>query len=319
MYLSYEQLCVAYPDEASCRAWFEKLFWQKESPTCTKCKKDNAISARQGARAGWYICGHCKHEFSVRSGTRLARGRVTFKTLLHCLYFLVTERNRISARNLAGKLGISQLTAWRLTRKLIFLSKTECIDPLFYKVETNIGYVPTLQENPYNKRVSDGSALYNGKQKRTPVLGMLQRAGRGLAISIADRTNLTVHELIYRHIKKFETLSPVSLYLDRERGFIDLFGYERKYLDHSKGEFQRTEVSYIKRGKEVRDTISTQTLDNYWRILKGGIRVVYTHITHKYLQSYLNEFMFRIADAKMETPVIDRMALLAQRLSLSPA
>ena len=179
--------------------------------------------------------------------------------------------------------------------------------------------MPTLQPNPQNKRTAGGEALYNGKQKRTPVLGMLQRAGRGVAVSVADRTNLTIHELFYKHIKKFETESPVSLFLDRERSFIDLFGYERKYLDHSKGEFSRTEISYTKKGKKIRDTISTQTLDNYWRLLKGGIRVVYTHITHKYLQSYLNEFMFRISEAKMNKPVIERMSLLAQRLSVSPA
>ena len=125
LYLSYEQLSADYPDEAAGRAWFEKLFWQKESPTCPKCSQDNAISARQGARAGWYICGHCKHEFSVRFGTQLAHGRVKFKTLLHCLYFLVTERNGISSRNLAGKLGVTQKTAWRLTRKLLFVSKIE--------------------------------------------------------------------------------------------------------------------------------------------------------------------------------------------------
>ena len=46
---------------------------------------------------------------------------------------------------------------------------------------------------------------------------------------------------------------------------------------------------------------------------------MYTHITHKYLPSYLNEFMFRSADAEMNKPVIERMELPAQRLSVLPA
>ena len=115
-----------------------------------------------------------------------------------------------------------------------------------------------------------------------------------MAVSIADRANLTIHELFYNHIKKFETESLVSLFLDRARSFMDWFGYERKYLDHSTGEFSRTEIFYTKSGKKIRATISTQTFDNYQRLLRGEIRVVYSHITHKYLQSYLNEFMFRI-------------------------
>ena len=319
LYLSYEELCAEFPDEAACRRWFEQALWQSETPPCHKCKKTTALTARQGARAGWYICGYCKNEFSVRQGTALARGRVSFKTLLHCLYFLVTERNGISSRNLAGKLGIPQVTAWRLTRKLIFTCKLDDLQPLFFKVEADIGFIPTLQPNPNNHKTSRGEVLYNGKQTKTPVLGMIQRAGQGVAISIADRTKLTVHELIYNHIKLFETASPVSLYLDREQGFINLHNYERKYLNHSTGEFSRTEISYTKKGKKVVDKISTQTLDNYWRILKGGIRVVYTHITHKYLQSYLNEFMFRMTDAKMKRPVLDRMMLLARNLAAVPA
>ena len=105
----------------------------------------------------------------------------------------------------------------------------------FFKIEADIGFIPTLQPNPNNHKTSKGEVLYNGKQSKTPVLGMIQRAGQGIAISIADRTKLTVHELIYNHIKLFETESPVSLYLDREQGFINLHNYERKYLKSFQG------------------------------------------------------------------------------------
>jgi transposase-like protein len=46
-------------------------------------------------------------------------------------------------------------------------------------------------------------------------------------------------------------------------------------------------------GQYVSGDVSTNGMENFWGIIKNGIRGVYHHISVKYLQRYIDEFCFR--------------------------
>ena len=47
----------------------------------------------------------------------------------------------------------------------------------------------------------------------------------------------------------------------------------------------------------------TNTIENFWSLLKGGISGVYHAVSGKYLQSYINEYGFRYNHRKDEKPM----------------
>ena len=47
----------------------------------------------------------------------------------------------------------------------------------------------------------------------------------------------------------------------------------------------------------------TNTIENFWSLLKGGISGVYHAVSEKYLQAYLNEYVFRYNHRKDDNPM----------------
>jgi hypothetical protein len=46
-------------------------------------------------------------------------------------------------------------------------------------------------------------------------------------------------------------------------------------------------------GVYVNGDVHTQTIEGFWSLIKRGIDGVYHNVSHKWLQSYLNEYVFR--------------------------
>lgn len=69
--------------------------------------------------------------------------------------------------------------------------------------------------------------------------------------------------------------------------------------------------------------IHTQTIDEFWGLVKRGIGGVYHAVSKKYLQSYLNEYSFRYnrrdAETSMFTLMISQVSERASELSAAKA
>jgi hypothetical protein len=62
-------------------------------------------------------------------------------------------------------------------------------------------------------------------------------------------------------------------------------------VDHSKHEYARHEDGL---------TITTNTVEGYFSILKRGINGIYHHVSKQYLDQYLREFDYRYNVRKMD-------------------
>jgi transposase-like protein len=73
------------------------------------------VHARAG---GYYRCGQCKEDFTVRTGTIFERPHVPLHKWLHAMYLLLTARKGISSMQLSKELGITQKSAWFVLQRL---------------------------------------------------------------------------------------------------------------------------------------------------------------------------------------------------------
>lgn len=115
-----------------------------------------------------------------------------------------------------------------------------------------------------------------GVRTKTPILGVVERSGevRSLVSDVASTSRA----------KRFLTATVKAntiLHTDESRIYIWADKpYARKTVNHSLGEYSK-------------DGVTTNTIESFWSQLKRSIDGTYHCVSPKYLQSYVNEFVFR--------------------------
>ena len=90
-----------------------------------------------------------------------------------------------------------------------------------------------------------------------------------------------------------EKTSPdATIYTDEMPSYnrLERMGYEHRVINHNARQY-------------VNGDIHTNTIDDFWGLLKGGISGVYKHVSPDYLQEYVNEYSFRYNHRKDEQPM----------------
>jgi len=95
--ISTFQLFDLIPDAEAARLYLEARRWNGQPDACPLCGGTERISARGGKRLGYYRCGDCQGEFTVRTGTIFERSHVPLDKWIYAMYLLVTARKGVSS------------------------------------------------------------------------------------------------------------------------------------------------------------------------------------------------------------------------------
>lgn len=103
-----------FPDSESARVYMETKRWPSGA-VCPACDEAKRIGKRP---AGFYRCGACKTDFTVRTATIFERSKIPLNKWLYAMYLLVTARKGISSMQLAKQIGVTQKSAWFMLQRL---------------------------------------------------------------------------------------------------------------------------------------------------------------------------------------------------------
>ncbi len=112
-----QELFSRFTNADSARLYFERIRWN-DRKECPRCSADTQITARKGKRAGYYCCGACREEFSVRTNTIFERSHVPLHKWIFAIYLSVSLLDSISSTRLSKQIGVTQKTAWYMQAKL---------------------------------------------------------------------------------------------------------------------------------------------------------------------------------------------------------
>ena len=115
---------------------------------------------------------------------------------------------------------------------------------------------------------------------KTAVMGMLERGGKVRASIIPDRSSQTLQGLVNSFVA-----AGSAVFTDELHGYWGLKKeYEHQIIDHA--------VKYVD------GRVHTNSLENFWSLLKRGLHETYVSVEPFHLFRYLDEQMFRFNNRK---------------------
>jgi len=264
------ELIQAFPDEQSCIDHLEAIRWDGEvvSPFDPSSKVYNCKGNR-------YKCKETGKYFNVKTNTIFDNTKLPLQKWFLAIWLVTGHKKGISSLQLGRDLDITQKSAWFMLSRIRQCFGIDKNDQMDGEIEADETYIGGKDKNRHANKKTEG------RDDKSPVLGMVQRDGRLSAKQVKNTTTATLSSEIIREVKKGATL-----YTDEYSSYKSLQRiYDHQFVKHSRKQY-------------VEGRIHTNTIEGFWSLLKRGIFGVYHFTSKKHLQLYVDEFVFRYNSRK---------------------
>jgi transposase-like protein len=275
------QDCMRYfADDDRALDFMKSIRWPDGVVKCPRCGSEDV--AFMSARRLWR-CRADNKQFSVKVGTIMEDSPISLDKWLCAFWLIVNAKNGISSYELMRSLGLTQKTSWYLLHRIRFAMQSGSFDKFKGQVEADETFIGAKARNIHkNKRRAN---MYGTAIMKTAVLGLLERN----TPETTSRVRLKVVESVRRHDLDPEIRKHVEkgseVHTDKLRSYEKLAdAYVHQVIDHAE--------CY------ARGHVHTNGLENFWSLLKRGIRGTYVNVEPFHLFRYLDEQAFRFNERK---------------------
>jgi transposase-like protein len=227
-------------------------------------------------------CSECEslRQFSVKVGTVMEDSPISLDKWLCAFWLIANAKNGISSYELHRSLGVTQKTAWFMLHRIRLAMQSGSIEKFSGRVEADETYIGAKARN-LHKHKRTGKTGMVGK---TAVLGLLERGTEGASrvrCKVLKRTRVSdLDPAIRENVEK-----GAEVMTDKLSSYYKLSDeYVHQVIDHA--------VSYAE------GHVHTNGLENFWSLLKRGIRGTYVNVEPFHLFRYLDEQAFRFNERK---------------------
>jgi hypothetical protein len=255
--MSFRELLVRFPDEASCKAFLETKRWPDGVVKCPRCgEKAYKLKARpfhylcksgkQSAtpETGELVTCHKKngYRFSVITRTVFENTNYPLREWFRVIFFMFHAKKGMSAHQIHRMIGTgSYETAWYMCTRIRAAMRDEELPKLLGEVELDETFVGGLKRNMHKEK-------RHGKNQRGPylsnkieVLGAISRKGNVVCQMVQqadwDTYDKSVKETVSDEISLVST-DEAHYYRDLGR-----MGYRHRTVNHGHEEYVRGNVT----------------------------------------------------------------------------
>jgi transposase-like protein len=260
-----------FQDAEKAREFLESLLWA-DGPVCPHCGVVGAAYqfAGKAHRPGVYKCKGCEKQFTVTVGTLFERSHIPLHKWLLALHLMVARKKGISAHQLHRMLGMTYKSAWFMCHRI-----REALRDTGGEVLGGPNKVVEADETYIGGRARNRKGYVPPKEA---AFSLLERDGSVRSFHVPAVDAKTLRPVLKAHIAKQSYLmtDDATVYVPIGKDFAGHGAVNHSIEEYVRGGFWHT-----------------NTVENYFSILKRGITGVYHHVSQQHLKRYLCEFDFR--------------------------
>jgi transposase-like protein len=273
---SLQEAIVYFADPDNCREYVVRRRWPNGviCPTCG-CK-DVIFLANQNR---WQCRNkHSQRQFSLKTGTIYEDSPLGLDKWLAATWLVSNCKNGVSSCEVARALNVTQKTAWFMDHRIRFSLGMGPGNKLSGQVEADETFIGGKARNMHAWKREERITGTGGKDK-VAVMGILERGGKVRAKVIGNTKKKTLQAEIRAHV-----LVGSAIFTDALQSYEGLDEFQHEVIDHA--------VAY------VNGEVHTNGLENFWSLLKRGLKGTYVSVEPFHLFRYLDEQMFRFCGAR---------------------
>ena len=276
--ISFFEFQERFQAEEDCFQYLKKLRWP-DGFVCPKCGHTKAYFAKTRKV---FQCISCRHQTSVTAHTIFHRTHVPLKKWFWAIFLVGTDKRGCSAKRLEKLIGVHYETAWLMIHKIRKAMKDR---DSFYKLNHFIE-----MDDSYFGGSASGKRGRGATNKSIVVVAVENRgyaAGYAAMEVVESMHSKYLKDFAFRHIEYDQTI---------------------KTDDYPS--YNVLDEAFHHLGDIVKPQEAMEKLP-WVHILIGNvksfIRGTYHGVSHKHLQSYLNEFCYRFNRRFNEFQITDRL------------
>lgn len=279
-----QQAILYFSDADNCVNFLSQLRWPDgvECPIC-ESRELSYLSTRR-----LWKCKACKKQFSVKVGSLMEDSPIGLDKWLAAIWLIANAKNGISSMEIHRSLGVTQKTAWFLLHRIRKAMQNGSFAKLSGHVEVDETYIGGKARNMHKailaERVAKFATPRTGRNQTTgkiAVMGLLERHSGNVRTMVVEGTKRRhLHGEVLKHVE-----SGSHVYTDALRSYNQLSDeYIHGVINHAE--------------KYVDGQIHTNSLENFWSLLKRSIKGTYVSVEPFHLFRYLDEQTFRFNTRK---------------------
>jgi transposase-like protein len=270
-----------FSDEQVCIDAVAKMRWP-DGVVCphAECAADKPYYLKTQKR---WKCRVCRRQFSVKVGSIFEDSPIPLQKWMPAIWLLTNCKNGVSSWEIHRALGVTQKTAWFMLHRIRLGMKEDYGRGPMHKiggegneVEVDETFVGGLKKNMHKDKQVRYEAK-GGAFGKTIVQGILDRTARQVRAKVMpDVKRETLQTEILRQVKygtKVYTDSAVAYEQGMQWRFIhDMVDKTETY---------------------VRGRVHVNGVENFWSLLKRGLRGTYVAVEPFHLDRYVDEQVYR--------------------------
>jgi transposase-like protein len=265
-------------------------------PNGVECPRCGSKNVKFSEKFNRFQCGshHERRQFTLKTGTIFEESPIGLDKWLTTLWLLVNSKNGISSHEVARSIGVTQKSAWFVLHRLReVITREDDQTKLGGKdggaVEADETYIGGVPRNMHKNRRIRYSIQKQGGAGKAVVHGMLDRELRQVRAQVVPNA-------------KRETLQ--QLILDNVKFGSKLFTDNAVAYDKMQWRYAHDVVTHV--DEYVRGEVHTNGLENFWSLLKRGLKGTYVAVEPFHLDRYVAEQIYRFNNrATKDNPLND--------------
>ncbi len=282
-----------FKDPANCKAYLVPRRWADGVVTCPRCGS-TAVTDQPKYNRWQCSVHHDRRQFTLKTGTIFEDSPLGLDKWLPAMWLICSNRNGISSWELHRALGVTQKTAWfMLARIRLAMQDENNGGKLSGEVEVDETFIGGKARNMHKGSLRRETVAEGGAGKEI-VLGMLERGGEVRAVHVTKRSKPVLQRNIRQHVE-----AESALFTDALKSYEGMPEFKHEMVDHA--------VEY------VNGNVHTNTMENFWSLLKRGLKGTYVSVEPFHLFRYLDEQCFRYNN-RLPMSDADRFSYLVRKI-----